>query len=149
MQSPMKFYCPCGDKVLSKLISKTEKNPGREFLSCNYCDFFAFVDELRHCPCGRGLCRTRAEGKARYWICPVKGSKPCHFFEEIVSTNTSQNMSSTSQNTEDNQDSLEQLKMELQGVIEKVWCTEDGAVWDKLMQGQPNGSLLKQLTEVV
>ncbi|GAA0174607.1 hypothetical protein LIER_43980 [Lithospermum erythrorhizon] len=58
-------------------------------------------------------------------------------------------MPSTSQNTEDNQDSLEQLKMELQGVIEKVWCTEDGAVWDKLMQGQPNGSLLKQLTEEV
>ena len=57
---------------------------------------------------------------------------------------------SLSQNTEDNQDLFEQLKIELQGVIETVWSSEDYyPMWDKLMEGQPTGSLLKQLTKEI
>ncbi|KAJ0111057.1 hypothetical protein Patl1_02518 [Pistacia atlantica] len=99
------IHCPCGNGTCPVLVSKTKKNPDRNFYTCpvqgsGVCKFFKWCDEIKtedtkvpppKCPCGAGTCSKLKLLLAREEILPLpgqlvflvigKGHGACPFFE--------------------------------------------------------------------
>ncbi|GJS69519.1 protein root hair defective 3 [Tanacetum coccineum] len=122
----MERVCPCGNgHLIRKVTRKGGSNFGRAYYKCpgSYkganivdckfysfedelkecpcgrglcrtafganivdCKFYSFEDELKECPCGRGLCRTAFVYGKKYWICCVTGRGACRMNSMIESS---------------------------------------------------------------